>query len=471
MEVWLPNNNSTSWNGRTMSTDNGGLNGCVHYVDMQYTSGLGFAAIGDNSGHNSSSFDGSWMLNNNEEILDWVYRARHASVSVGKQVVNQFYGKPHNKSYYLGCSTGGQQGLHSAQTFPDDFDGIIAGSASADFNHLQDWSGRFVQLTGTNSSDPRFLTLDQWVLVQSAIFNQCDEVLDGVNDGILEDPTICQFNASVLACVGNSNTNCLTNTQVGTVENVFSELYDTQGNLLYPALVYGAQVDAYRLGQLSGTIQGIAQDWFRGAVWNNSNWDPYNLNQTDYTKADSLDALHGKISGFDADLTAFRASGHKMLMYHGLADPLVSGANSQRYYLKVAKAMGLDWTEIDPWMRLFRISGMAHCGVGKISGAGAWMFGQNGASAAGVNNVIDIMVDWVENGKAPETITGTKYWYDTSSFGVQFTRPHCRFPFRTTYTGGDWTQPSSWNCSYINNWQECGVGAHPRLCNVDGSFT
>lgn len=93
MEVWLPNGNETAWNGRTMSTDNGGLNGCVHYVDMQYVSSMGFAAIGDNAGHNGSSFDGTWMLNNNEAIIDWSYRARHASINIGKQLVNQFYSK------------------------------------------------------------------------------------------------------------------------------------------------------------------------------------------------------------------------------------------------------------------------------------------------------------------------------------------------------------------------------------------
>lgn len=93
MEVWLPNGDENSWNGRTMSTDNGGLNGCVHYVDMQYVSGMGFASIGDNAGHNGSSFDGTWMLNDNEAIIDWSYRARHASIEVGKQVVNEFYSK------------------------------------------------------------------------------------------------------------------------------------------------------------------------------------------------------------------------------------------------------------------------------------------------------------------------------------------------------------------------------------------
>lgn len=472
MEVWLPNGNETAWNGRTMSTDNGGLNGCVAFDDMQYVSGLGFAAIGDNGGHDSGAFDGSWM-SNKETILDWVYRARHESVVAGKDVVNQFYGKSADKSYYIGCSTGGQQGLHSAQYFPDDFDGIIAGSAAADFEHLEDWSSRFIQLTGTSTDDERFLTEDQWILVQSYIFDQCDEALDGVNDGILEDPTICQFNASVMVCADNSTDNCLTATQVNTVEQVFTELYNTDGELLYPQLLYGSQVDAYRLGQLSGSIQGIAHDWFAYGVYNNSDFDAMTIDQDDYAEADSLDAYYGHPSSFNGDLSAFNAAGHKLLMYHGMADPLVSGANSQRYYLKVAKTLGLTNTDLDDFLRLFRVSGMAHCGVGGISGAGAWMFGQTGDAAVDgtADNIVWNLVDWVENGNAPDTITGTKFWYDTPSLGVEFYRPHCRFPYRTTYEGGDYTEADSWGCTFIDDWQDCGVGAHPRLCNVDGSFT
>ncbi|KAK3628675.1 hypothetical protein LTR56_018490 [Elasticomyces elasticus] len=472
MEVWLPNNSTDAWNGRTLSTDNGGSNGCVHYVDLEYVTSLGFAAIGDNGGHNSSAFDGGWMYFNNEAILDWVYRARHAATEAGKQVIDQFYGEEHTYSYYMGCSTGGQQGLYSAQHFPDDFDGIIAGSAAADFNHLQAWSGRFVQLTGLNSSDPKFLTIAQWTIVQSYIFDVCDAALDGVDDGIIEDPTICKFDATAIpVCAEGATDNCLTATQIDTVTQVFSELYNSEGELLYPQLLYGSQIDAFKLGQLSGSVQGIAKSWYGGAVYNSSTYDATQMSQADYDQADATDELHGHVSAFSGDLSAFNAAGKKLLMYHGLADPLVSGANSQRYYLKVAKTLGMSNTDLDSFMRYFRISGMAHCGVGGISGAGAWMFGQSGLASAGSDNVIMNMVDWVENGNAPDTITGTKFWYDTPSAGIEFERTHCRFPYRTTYSGsGDWTDPSTWSCAFIDDWQTCAVGATPRLCNADGSF-
>ncbi|EME49563.1 hypothetical protein DOTSEDRAFT_68368 [Dothistroma septosporum NZE10] len=465
MEVWLPDGNS-AWNGRTMTTDNSGVNGCVAFADMQYVTGMGFAAIGDNGGHNSSSFDGSWFEGSNELILDWAGRARHASVVAGKAVVQQFYNQQAAYSYYIGCSAGGWQGMKSAQTYPEDFDGIIAGSSATDFNHLQAWSGRFVQLTGNGTSDPRFLTEANWITVQSAIFAQCDAALDGVDDGILEDPTICDFDYTVLS----NSTYGLTTTQQETVRQVFTALYNTEGNLLFPALLLGSEVDAFRLGQLSGSVQAISEDWYKYAVVNNSNWDALDMGQDDYAKADQLDAYHGNVSGYDGDLSAFQSAGGKLLMYHGMADPLVSEGVVQRYYLKVAQTLGISNSGMDEFLRLFRISGMAHCGVGGISGAGAWMFGQNEAAAAASVNIIDVLQDWVERDSAPDTLRGTKFWYDTESLGVQFERDHCRFPYRTTYRSGDYTQPSSWGCDLISDWQACGVGAMPRLCNVDGTF-
>ncbi|EGP87860.1 putative ferulic acid Esterase/Feruloyl esterase precursor [Zymoseptoria tritici IPO323] len=472
MEVWLPDG-ETEWNGRTMSTDNGGVNGCVKFVDMNYAVGLGFAAIGDNAGHNGSSFDGSWFAESNELILDWVYRARHASVQAGKSIVQQFYSVPAAYSYYIGCSAGGAQGLKSAQVYPNDFDGIISGSAAADFNHLQAWSGRFVQLTGLNTTDPKFLTQANWITVQAAILDQCDESIDGVADGILEDPTQCAFDSSVLSCTNNATlSGCLTDTQVNTVNEVFTALYDTAGDLLFPGLLYGSQVDAFRLGQLSGSIQGISSDWYRLAVLKDPSWNPLDMDQADYALADSQDREHGGVSGWSGDLSQFNAAGGKLLMFHGMADPLVAASNSQRYYLKVAQTMGLDSPQMDDFLRFFRISGMAHCGVGGISGAGAWMFGQNKIASAASTNIITELQNWVENDSAPDTLTGTKFWWDTPSLGIQFERRHCRFPYRTTFVGGgaDPNSLDSWSCVKIDDWQECAVGATPRLCNADGSF-
>ena len=155
-----------------------------------------------------------------------------------------------------------------------------------------------------------------------------------------------------------------------------------------------------------------------------------------------------------------------MLLYHGLADPLTSGANSQRYYLNVASQLSASPSDLDSFFRYFRISGMAHCGVGGIQGAGAWMFGQSKAAKGAETNIVDRLVDWVENNNAPDTIEGTKFVSDKQANGISFTRRHCRFPYRTTYSGsGDSNDPDNWTCEFIDNWQDCyGSDGNLRLC-------
>lgn len=393
------------------------------------------------------------------------FTSRHSAVIAAKQVIQQYYGKAHSYSYYLGCSTGGRQGMKSAQMYPDDFDGIIAGSAAADFNHLSDWTNRFVLLTGANSSDPRFLTADQWSVVHNEVLAQCDEPLDGVADGIIEDSTICDFNASTLLCGSGSTENCLTSTQVNTVFNVYTQLYDQNGTLLYPRLSPGAEAYSATHGVLNGQPQGTSQDWFKYAVYNDPNWTVWRNTQDevweDYATADAQDSYHGFPSSFDGDLSAFRASGGKLLTYHGMMDPVVSPENSQRYYINVANTLGASNDELDEFYRFFRISGGYHCFQG---GAGAWAFGQTGPARNASESVITAMMNWVENGTAPETLTGTKWYNDDPTQGVELERSHCRFPYRTTYKSGNPNVTESWGCEAIQDWQECGPGSFPRLC-------
>lgn len=356
--------------------------------------------------------------------------------------------------------------MKAAQMYPDDFDGIIAGSAASDFNHHVDWTSRFILLTGTDSSDPKFLTQDDWALVHQEVLNQCDEPLDGVADGFLEDSTLCDLNATVLLCNSASTSNCLTSTQITTVNNVYTQLYDQNGLLLYPRLSPGAELLSFQLGPLGGTVQTTSSGWLANAVWNNSDWDPMSLNQTDYTKADEVDELHGYVSGYSGDLSGLRTAGAKLLTYHGSDDPLIAGEQSQRYYLHVAATMGLDNDELDDFYRFYRISGLSHCG---LSASGAWAFGQTIDARNSTYNVINSMIDWVENGVAPDYIVGTRWVDGDPDEGVEFQRKHCRFPYRATYNGGDSNVTDSWSCEYIDNWQECGPGSTPRLCGGDGT--
>lgn len=159
---------------------------------------------------------------------------------VGKRLTDIFYRTPHAKSYYLGCSLGGRQGFKAAEMFPSDFDGILAGSPALDFNNLVSWRASFFPLTGSIDS-ANFITASTWTtVIHDEILNQCDG-LDGVIDGIIEDPNLCNFRPEALMCNENRDADCLTSVQIEMVRKIFRPLYGENGKLIYPAMQPGSE--------------------------------------------------------------------------------------------------------------------------------------------------------------------------------------------------------------------------------------
>ena len=439
MEAWLPRN----WTGRFLSTGNGGLNGCLSYDDMAYTVELGFSTVGANNGHNGTS--GAPFLNNPDVVKDFAWRSVHTNAVVGKQISAAFYQKKHNKSYYLGCSTGGRQGFKSAQAFPEDFDGIVAGAPALDFNNLNSWSGHFYLLTGVAGS-PTYLTADQWTAVHADIMAQCDGI-DGHVDGIIEDPLLCQYRPESLICppgtAANTST-CITGTQARTVRAVFSGLYGENGTLVYPRMQPGSELLGEPYIYYAGQPFSYSVDWFRYAVYNKPSWDPATLGPADYAFSDALNP--SDIRTWSGDLSAAKTRGAKILHYHGQQDQIITSENSPRYYNHVAETMNLPSSALDDFYRFFRISGMGHCS----GGPGATFIGQERTSTASLDpdqNVLTAVVRWVEEGHAPESILGTAFVNGAAGGQVAFRRRHCKYPLRNTYTGkGNPNDPDSWKC-------------------------
>lgn len=336
--------------------------------------------------------------------------------------------------------------MKSAQAFPEDFDGIVAGAPAFDFNHLIDWSGWLSSVAGYDNTSESFITQSLWKVINDEVLRQCDS-LDGAEDGIIEDPDLCRPILETLICAPNAtNTStCLNSGQYDRAVQLFGPLYNNSGTLIYPRLQPGAHAASYPFF-LNGKPFLYTSDWYKYVVYNNASWDATTLSRSDFTYLDSLDPYN--ISTWNGDLSPFASRGGKILTYHGLQDQLISSENSARYYSHLASTMSLSPDSIDEFYRYFRVAGMAHCS----SGPGAFDIGNrylgrpDGVSEPG-NNVLEAIVAWVENGEAPEYIEGIKWVNNTAAAGEQFRRRHCRYPRRNVYTGsGNGTDEDGWNC-------------------------
>lgn len=396
----------------------------------------------------------------------------HVGVEAGKQLVTSLYGNGANSSYFLGCSLGGRQAVKAADMFPDDFNGIVAGSPAVDFNNLYSWRASFYPITGAVGS-ANFISSDTWkTTIHNEVLRQCDSI-DGVADGIIEDPILCEFDPSTLLCdTGNTNTSaCLSSAQVDIVKEIFSPYEWQNGTLLYPAMNPGSEVITAD-GLYSGQPWALSVGWFRYAVYNNPDWDPANYSLVDAQVANEVDP--GGIRTWPSTLSNFQSKGGKMVMFHGGQDNQISSFDTPRFYEYLRSGMSYSTSQMDDFLRFFRISGMFHCN----SGPGAWVVGQGGGSSAQGpfdrdHNVLAAVVDWFEQGVAPDTIIGTKYVNDIASMGVGYTRNHCRWPLRNVYLGGgrNPNDTTSWECQQVSSEEEAlGASGLETVGNASAQF-
>jgi len=442
-QAWLP----SEWNGRFLLVGNGGLNGCIYYEDLAYGSSFGFAVAATNNGHNGSSAKD--FFHAPEVYRDFVWRATVTGAAIGKELTRSYYDRDPSYSYWLGCSTGGRQGLQYAQRFPDVFDGILAGAPAAS-GGLGVWNGWQGLLAGLNSS-ASFVTPLQWRSIQEEFVRQCDG-LDGALDGILEDPAMCSPKITPLICNSSSTSDdrkrCLTGEQAARVQTMISDLWLENGTFIHPRMQPGTEFATAAIFR-SGQTFGYSTDTIRYVYLGDPDWDASNLTLDLLMKIRANDTE--RYSTYNPDLSAFRDAGGKLLLYHGQADPLISSFNSAHYYDRVAANMSLSPSDLDEFFRFFRISGLGHCTRGE--NPGAWDIGNaytgrplqlNNAE----NNVLLALVKWVEEGHAPESITGLGYGPNaTTAEEIVVSRKHCKYPARNVYVGpGSHTEESAWKC-------------------------
>lgn len=206
------------------------------------------------------------FANNSDVLEDFAIRSLHTGVVVGKEITKQFYGSPHKKSYYLGCSTGGRQGFKSVQSYPLDFDGVLAGAPALNYPNLNSSSAHFYPIFG-DPGNAMYVPIPMWAVIHQEILNQCDGI-DGVVDGIIEDPELCRFRPEALQCPSGTNnpSTCLTSAQVGAVRLAFTDFYGVDGKLIYPRMQPGSEAIASLVYCANGPFS-YSTDWYNNVVY------------------------------------------------------------------------------------------------------------------------------------------------------------------------------------------------------------
>jgi feruloyl esterase len=472
IEIWLP---ETTWNGRFLGTGGGGFQGVISYSALASGIQAGFAATNSDLGTGSSGCNPLYCGSNGmttplatafgnpgvpttglfghpERIKDFGFRAIHLMTVRGKEIANAFYGQNANKAYFAGCSTGGQNALMEAQRFPDDYDGILAGAAAFNRTHLH--MAGLSSWQNTHASAGRFIQPGQMTLINKAVLAQCVGQDGGAStDQFLTDPRDCHFDPKALLCTGGKvPPACLTADQVTTIQNYYAGTIDpVNGQVINPGSERGNETDSIvALGlffqeQLPEPAFDGLFYWVFGSGFGQQSSAVNFANFDFHHNVDTVDDQLAKVLNANStDLDDFRDHGGKLLMYHGWADPLIPSQSSINYFNALVGNNGQGFQQASfnsnaspalgrtqSYARLFMVPGMYHCSGGP---------GPNTFDGLGP------LVNWVENGVAPDTIVATKFVNDTPP-AVQMTRPLCVFPKVAKYTGsGSTSMAANFTC-------------------------
>ncbi|KAI0022458.1 tannase and feruloyl esterase [Xylariomycetidae sp. FL0641] len=440
--LWLPE--IRQYRNRFLAVGNGGLAGTIDYRNMmkQLNAGFGFAVAGGNSGHdayaethgNGYASPGTYVpyLHHEPQVKAWIHNAISLFTPLAKSMTAKYYEREPRYMYYNGCSTGGGQGFALAQYHPDLFDGIFAGSPGNYYDSLMLstlWNAEALSGDG-------YLSQAELNFTTQAVLDACDG-LDGVQDGIIENPLACPFDVETLACeegekvAGRGSANddtvdCLTSAQIRALKAVYAgpTTADTHESI-YPGFSLGSEKQWFKLATDMADQYGMPV--MQNLVYNNLSWDRSSFGWT----RDEVRLVHERAGRFidetSTDLGGFRRRNGKMLTTQGWADEYVSAEWPVRHFEDLREALPAAAGEhLADFYSLFMVPGGGHCAGGR-----------NYPGAPGEWHVMAPLIDWVERGVKPRSVLATG-----PADGSGRTRKLCPWPATARYVGGDsdaWT--------------------------------
>lgn len=366
---------------------------------------------------------------------DYAFRANHVTFEAAELVINRFYGRSAVRAYFDGCSNGGREALMQALRYPNDYDGVISGAPAMAFSSVMTsfaWDARVVQAPGAA------LSAENLTLLNRAVLDRCDE-LDGVRDGVIEDPRACPFNPNELRCTAQNRGQCLSDAQIAAVQAIHRGPHTNDGRPILPGFEWGSEASWNDWITGSNATQGrMAESFFRYVVHENPEWSlsQFDLDR-DYARA--RDGAGRIVDSGNPDLSAFFRHRGKLLMYVGWTDAAISPQSTIDQYDAIRARAGAAHHDD---MRLFVVAGMNHCG----GGAGVTSFDALGA-----------LERWTETQTAPAQILASRHDNEIAAFlglpsRVVATRPICAWPTRVSYNGsGPTNDAASFSCRPVSS--------------------
>jgi feruloyl esterase len=417
-----------AWNGDFMMQGGGGGNGVVAYPLGASFSGekpalaRGFAVASTDTGHKAKNggFDFSFMRDQ-QAYLDFAYQANAEVAGVSKQIIAHYYAKPAAYSYFVGCSTGGREGMILSQRFPTVFNGIVVGDPAMRTGLSNLAIGKWIPVA-YNQAAPKdesgkpqiekLLSASERKFFMDTLMKTCD-ARDGVADGMIFDPLGCDFDPAVLACKAGQSEGCIAPEKIAAIKKAFAGPKNVYGAQVYPGFLYDAGI------AMTGFAPGLL------AMGHNGLFGPYpTATEMDVDK-EALHASDPLVEPASTNLSTFSANGGKLIFFHGDSDQWFSALDTLDYYQSLGPANG-GADKVDEWSRLFLVPGMAHCG---------------GGPALDRFDMLGAVVNWVEKGTAPDAVIATGQAFPGRS------RPLCAYPKHAQYTGsGDSEDARNFRC-------------------------
>lgn len=409
-ELWLPP--AAAWNGKFLSAGVGGEAGTYNYRDMVRGLKRGYATASTDAGH--SLQDRDWAFRRPDRQANFGARANHLLALKAKELLASYYGAAPGKSYFVGCSGGGREGLKEVQAYPSDYDGVLAGGAGPDQFAA---SARLFWSQYTMESRYRGLLDDaDWKLIADAGVAACDH-RDGVADGVVEQPAACGFELKTLQCTGEKTPACLSARQIEVASALYAPLQDEVGTAIDSGVLPGVRMKFEPKSAFALTLFGkIAHD--------DRDWDP-----AQFAVARDIALARQAwpdLANDNLDIAAFKARGGKLIHYHGWLDPWILAQAPIKYFERVGQTLG----ETESFYRLFMVPGMGHC----AGGPGTDRFGGAGEDAPLVDpdhDALAALEAWAERGRAPARIIASKI----EDGALVRTRPLCPYPSHAAYKG------------------------------------